>query len=224
MTREEQFDFVAFSSTLRGLPREKQRLTVRVETGRAREVTVREPSVKFKQQIYVRRLERLGRFLGGEDVSMELTPTEIEAYALITSPPEPARPAVAVAVAGSGSATVADAHAGLAASAAPPDAPAAETAPEGAERRRSRRIQMRTRVRIRRESGGTAEVLEPANVSRGGIGFHSNRMYALYEKVSVAMHYRTDQPENEISESHGMIVRAVADAGSQHSYGVKFLD
>jgi hypothetical protein len=166
-------------------------------------------------------LERLSRFMAGEEVAMELTPTEIEAYALISTPlVEEPRAAAAAA-----------AHHSAAPSApiAPPAAPLAapaggEALAEGAERRRSRRIQMRTRARICRESDGSTEVLEPVNVSRGGIGFRSSRLYARHEKITVNMHYQPKQPESDISESRGMIVRAVAETGTQlYSYGVKFL-
>lgn len=220
MAGPQQFDFVAFSESLRGLLHQEQRDRVHAELARMQSTVVREPSLKFKQQIYLRRLERLSRFLAGEDVSLELTPTEIEAYALISTPPEEPRAAVAAAAHHS-----AVPSPPIVPPAAPSAAPAAGEVPlEGAERRTARRIQMRTRARIRRESDGTAEVLEPVNVSRGGIGFRSSRLYALHEKISVNMHYQPKQPESDISESRGMIVRAVAEAGTQsYSYGVKFL-
>jgi pyruvate/2-oxoglutarate dehydrogenase complex dihydrolipoamide acyltransferase (E2) component len=221
MAGPEQFDFVAFGESLRGLPRQEQRDQVQAELARMHGMVVREPSLKFKQHIYLRRLERLGRFLAGEEVSMELTPTEIEAYALISSPPEPPPAAAPPAAHPSPapSAPVAPAAAPLAAAAA------AEAQAGGAERRRARRIQMRTRARVRRLSDGTAEVLEPVNVSRGGIAFRSSRLYVLHEKVTVNMHYRPNQPEGDLIESHGMIVRAVPESGVQfYSYGVKFLD
>jgi len=62
--------------------------------------------------------------------------------------------------------------------------------PSGAERRTSRRIQMKTRVRIRRDSDNASEVLEPVNVSRGGLGFESCRRFALHETLWVTMHYQ----------------------------------
>jgi hypothetical protein len=222
MAGPEQFDFVAFGESLRGLPRQEQRDRVQAELVRMHGMVVREPSLKFKQQIYLRRLDRLSRFMAGEEVAMELTPTEIEAYALISTPPERSQTAPAAAAAAHGSAAP---SAPIAPPAAPLAVPAGGEAPaEGAERRRSRRIQMRTRARIRRQSDGSAEVLEPVNVSRGGIGFRSSRLYALHEKISVNMHFQPNQPESEISESRGMIVRAVAETGTQlYSYGVKFL-
>jgi hypothetical protein len=222
MAGPEQFDFVAFGESLRGLPRQEQRDRVQGELARMQGMVVREPSLKFKQQIYLRRLERLSRFLAGEDVAMELTPTEIEAYALIATPLE--RPQTAPAAA-------AAAHASAAPSAlpAPPEASLAapaggEALAEGPERRRARRIQMRTRARVRRDSDGSAEVLEPVNVSRGGISFRSSRLYAMHEKITVNMHYQPEQPEAAMIYSPGMIVRAVAETGTQlYSYGVKFL-
>jgi len=222
MTGPEQFDFVAFGESLRGLPRQEQRDRVQAEMARMQGMVVREPSLKFRQQLYLRRLERLSRFMAGEEVAMELTPTEIDAYALIATPPAEEPRAAAAAAAHHSAAPSAP----IASPAAPLAAPAAGEAPSlGAERRKARRIQMRTRARIRRESDGSAEVLEPVNVSRGGIGFRSSRLYARHEKITVNMHYQPEQPETAMIHSHGMIVRAVAETGTQlYSYGVKFLD
>jgi len=221
MVGPEHFDFVAFGESLRGLPRQEQRDRVQAEMVRMHGMVVREPSLKFKQQIYLRRVERLSRFMAGEEVAMELTPTEIEAYALIATPLAEGPRAAAAAGAHHNAAPSAP----IAAPAAPAAAPAAgEAAAEGAERRKARRIQMRTRARIRRESDGSAEVLEPVNVSRGGIGFRSSRLYAMHEKITVNMHYQPEQPETNMIHTRGMIVRAVAETGTQlYSYGVKFL-
>lgn len=234
MAGVEQFDFVGFGASLRGVPRHDQRERVHEELGRVRNMPVREPSWKFKQHIYLRRLERLGRHLAGEDVSLELTPTEIEAYTLLSSPPEPAaRPAQAgaghepAAAAGVHAPPVVGAATAAAGAAKAPTAaaPAPEPPRPGAdERRRSRRIQMRTRARIRRESDGGSEVLEPVNVSRGGLAFCSSHVYALHEKIFVNMHFQPNQPESDAIESHGLIVRAAPVAGSPlYSYGVKFI-
>jgi hypothetical protein len=223
MAGPEQFDFVAFGESLRGLQSQEQRDRVQAEMARMQGMVVREPSLKFKQQLYLRRVERLSRFMAGEEVAMELTPTEIEAYALIATPlAEEPRAAAAAAAAHHSAAPSAP----IAPPAAPLAAPATgEALAEGAERRKSRRIQMRTRARIRRQSDGSAEVLEPVNVSRGGIGFRSSRLYVLHEKITVNMHYQPEQPESALIHSHGMIVRAIAETGTPlYSYGVKFLD
>jgi hypothetical protein len=220
MAGPEQFDFVAFGESLRGLPRQEQRDRVQAEMVRMHGMVVREPSLKFKQQIYLRRVERLSRFMAGEEVAMELTPTEIEAYALIATPlaEEPRAAAAATHYSAAPSAPIAAPAAPVAAP------PAGEAAAEGAERRKSRRIQMRTRARVRRDSDGSAEVLEPVNVSRGGIGFRSSRLYAMHEKITVNMHYQPEQPEAALIHTRGIIVRAVAETGTQlYSYGVKFL-
>jgi len=82
-------------------------------------------------------------------------------------------------------------------------APAAEAAPiNWADRRTSRRIQMKTRARVRRANG--AEVVTPLNVSKGGIGFPSRASYALDEAIYVALHYTEG---GEIFETSGIIVR-----------------
>ena len=190
MAGEEKFDFSVFLSTLKGASLEQQRKRVQEELGRMRELVVREPGRKFQQQIYVQRLERLRRFLDGQEVTNELTPSELQAY---------------VQFLGGG----AQAGAGAAPS------------PEGQDRREARRISMKTRVRIRRDSGSAVEVLEPLNVSRGGIGFQSAQQYALHEVVWVTLHY---QPGTEELETRSMIVRAVPLPESGFfSYGVKFL-
>ncbi len=100
-----------------------------------------------------------------------------------------------------------------------PAAPAAPEAPvlTGAERRTSKRIQMKTTARIRRASGGM-EVLAPQNVSRGGIAFTSRGSYELDEAIFVAMHYR---PGGEVLETPGVIVR-VSQQKAGFGYGVRF--
>lgn len=226
MAGPEQFDFVAFGASLQGLSREEQRTQVREELARARAMVVREPTWKFKQQIYVRRLERLARHLAGEEVAHESTPTEIDAYALLSGPPVPPARAAAAAA---GPAPVSKASTSPPpVQPAPPALPAElPEAPSGdaADRRRSKRIQMKTRVLIRRESDGTPEMLEPVNVSRGGIAFRSTRVYALHEKILVNMHYQPNQPAGAGIETRSMIVRAVPIPNAQaFSYGVKFLD
>jgi hypothetical protein len=80
---------------------------------------------------------------------------------------------------------------------------------------------MKTRVRIRRESDNVSEILEPLNLSRGGVGFQSCKRFALHEIVWVIMHYR---PESTDMETKSMIVRAAPIPHStEFSYGLKFL-
>ncbi len=112
--------------------------------------------------------------------------------------------------------------------AAPAPAPVAEPEPEPepaptappinwAERRTSRRIQMKTRARVRRPDG-RVEIVSPLNVSRGGIAFESAVEYTLDERIKVAMHYREGE---EPLETLGVIVRVVPGANAKQ-YGVKF--
>jgi hypothetical protein len=103
----------------------------------------------------------------------------------------------------------------------PEPAPAAPAPPEApinwAERRSSRRIQMKTRARVRRPDNRT-EIVSPLNVSRGGIAFETAQQYGLDEMIQVALHYREgEQP----LETLGSIVR-VSPRGSTTEYGVKF--
>ena len=120
-------------------------------------------------------------------------------------------------------ATTAERRAAAQASASPaavpqepaPAAPVHE--PTGAERRTTRRIQMKTKARVRRASG-TMEIVVPVNVSRGGIAFESRASYELEEVVHVAMHYREG---GEILETPGRIVR-VSRRKDGFEYGVRF--
>jgi hypothetical protein len=109
---------------------------------------------------------------------------------------------------------------------APPEVveppPAAEPEPPAApinwaERRSSRRIQMKTRARVRR-TDNRSEIVSPLNVSRGGIAFETGQQYGLDEMIQVALHYREgEQP----LETLGSIVR-VSPRGQTTEYGVKF--
>lgn len=103
----------------------------------------------------------------------------------------------------------------------PPPPPPAAAAPApvltGAERRTSRRIQMKTTARVRRASGGM-EVIAPTNVSRGGIAFTSRGSYELDERIFVAMHYR---PGGEALETPGAVVR-VTQLENGFGYGIRF--
>ena len=80
---------------------------------------------------------------------------------------------------------------------------------------------MKTRVRIRRDSDNVSEILEPVNLSRGGISFKSCKRFALHETVWVTMHY---QPQSTEMETKSIIVRAAPMKNStEFSYGLKFL-
>ncbi|GEM_PF-5182851 len=101
----------------------------------------------------------------------------------------------------------------------PPPVPEEVAAPpiNWAEKRGSRRIQMKTRARVRR-TNNSSEIVAPLNVSRGGIAFESRQEYALDEMIQVAMHYREgEQP----LETLGSIVRVTPNASAKE-YGVKF--
>jgi hypothetical protein len=222
MIQHDSFDLNAFAQALTGHPAAERAGRVQAEVQRVRGITVRDAGKRFNQQMYVTRLERLGRALGGHDVGGELTPSERPIHTLlladkvvpaevaaaaVVAPPPPTPPTVV----------------------APPPAPAPAAAPapgegsepSGAERRISRRIQMKTRVRIRRDSDNVTEVLEPLNLSRGGVGFHSCKRFALHETVWVTMHY---QPNSTEMETKSIIVRAAPLANStEFSYGLKFL-
>ena len=80
---------------------------------------------------------------------------------------------------------------------------------------------MKTRVRIRREPGPTTEVLEPLDLSKGGISFQSPKRFALHEIIWVSMHY---QPGFSTIAVRSQIVRAAPiPQSAEFSYGVKFL-
>ena len=189
MAGHDEFDFEVFVSTLTAVPVGDRLAGVRKEMVRAQALVVRDAQRRFEQQVYVRRLERLVRYLSGENVSKELSPSETRAYEMLSkAPPAPAEAAPAM----------------------------------GKDRRVSRRIAMKTRVRIRRDSGSGAEVLEPVNVSRGGISFLSSAQYKMSEVVWVNLHYDPKNPEAAAPETRSIIVRAAPESG-QFSYGVRFL-
>jgi hypothetical protein len=101
----------------------------------------------------------------------------------------------------------------------PEAAPAAEVAPpiSWADRRGSRRIQLRTRARVRRAA--SSEIVAPINVSRGGIAFESRAAYELDEVIWVAMHFREgEQP----METPSRIVRITRMETAGYNYGVSF--
>lgn len=107
--------------------------------------------------------------------------------------------------------------------AAVPAVPAAAPAttptgpPNWSERRASRRIQMKTRARVRRPDGHV-EIVAPQNVSRGGIAFESKVEYVLDNRIRVALHYREGE---QVLETNGMIVR-VSPSANGRCYGVRF--
>lgn len=212
---EEHFDITQLIADLAGKPADFHRQLLAKELGRVRGLTVRDAARRFNQQMYLSRMERLMRYLNGEDVTQELTPSERSAYGLLGRGWAAAKPAAA---------PVAEPAAAPAAAkpAPPPPARAPEPEPEpveptGAERRTSRRIQMKTKIRVRYSNA--AEIVEPINVSKGGISFESLRSYALHEIIFVTMHY---QPETDQMETRSIIVRA-APKQDVTSYGVKFL-
>jgi hypothetical protein len=209
----EKFDFTELVLRLKELPADERLDETRDELTRTRALVIRDATRKFQHQLYIGRVERLLRHLKGTDVTRELTPTEVQAYALLSAQPPLAAAAASV---------IAPPPMPAVPAPAPAEAPAPEPLPQGKDRRVSRRIQMRTRVRIRRDSDESAEVVEPVNVSKGGISFQSRRRIELYETVFVTMHYQTEVIE---METRSLIVRAAPIAGSSEiSYGVKFLE
>ncbi len=84
--------------------------------------------------------------------------------------------------------------------------------------RASRRVQMNTRVRIRRAATGEAEVVTPLNVSRGGFAFEGRLPYQPLELIYVALHHRTD---SDLLETPGRIAR-ISQSGDKRAYGVEF--
>jgi hypothetical protein len=257
MIPDNSFDLNAFAQTLAGFPVAERAGRVEAEVQRVRAMTVRDAARRFDGQMYVQHLERLGRALSGHDVGGELTPSERPVHALLLGC-APQAVAAAAALESSAPSTATPPPAPSRQS-TPPDSPAApamavaavettsvEAASElsGAERRTSRRIQMKTRVRIRRDSDNVCEVLEPVNVSRGGLGFQSCKRFALHETVWATMHYQPGSdgiPAKSASrlagrskalaldaaaeiETKSIIVRAAAMANSiEFSYGLKFL-
>ena len=220
MAQEETFELNDFARRLGDAPEAARGDLLSSELGRVRQVVVRDAAKRFAQQMYITKLERLARALHGEDVSKELAPSERQVYLRLF----PAAP-VAAAPAAAAPAEIPKPAPGPA---PPPPGPVAAEPPtprvpepSGKERRTSRRIQMKTRARLRRESDNVSEILEPSNVSRGGIGFQSPKRFALHEIIWVTMHYRPDSTE---METKAIIVRAAPIAlCPDFSYGVKFL-
>ncbi|GEM_PF-4666559 len=219
MSPDDSFDLGAFAGTLAAAADDRA-AKVESEIARVRGLTVRDAGKRFNQQKYLQGLEKLSRALKGEDVSAGLQPSERAIHlSLFASPAAAAAPAPVAAAA---PAPVPPAPVPEVKGIAEAEAVAPVEAPiSGPERRTSRRIQMKTRARIRRESDNVCEVIDPVNLSRGGLGFRSSKRYALHETVFVTMHYR---PESTDMETKSIIVRAAPlSQSTEFSYGVKFL-
>lgn len=199
MPAEEKFDFPAFVHGMRALSDQERQHKLREEMERIGALVVRDPGLQFQQQLYLQRLKRLSRFLAGENIP--LTPVEAQAY------------------------TPLGRRSAARAPAAPAGAPAAAPAGrQGSERRTSRRIGMKTWVRVRRESDSDTELVEPVNVSRGGLCFQSIRQYDLHDIIWIKMHCDPEVPESGEMETRCLIVRAVpVPEWEAFSYGLKFL-
>ena len=211
---EEPFDFAAFALGIQAVSPEDRQARVKDEMARVNSLVVRDPSKRFEQHLYLKRLQRLSRFLAGEDVTGELTPSEARSYALLSGAPPPVEAQLAVPEE----------------PAPPPPAPAPapvvtepKKEPEGKERRVARRIAMKTKVRVRRDNVDDFEIVEPLNVSRGGVGFESVNEYQLDEIIWVIVHYEEEKPDSEQIETRSTIVRVVPlKKWDAFSYGVQF--
>lgn len=203
MAAEEQFDFAAFAEGIQALSPADRQARVKDELARVHSLVVRDPSKRFEQQLYAKRLQRLSRFLGGENVLSELTPSEARTYALMGGAAPPPEPAPPVPVS---------------------EKPKEKEEEGGKERRIARRIAMKTKVRVRRDNADEFEIVEPLNVSRGGVGFESIHEYQLDEIIWVIVHYEPDKPDSEQIETRSTIVRVVPlKKWDAFSYGVQFL-
>ncbi len=199
MPAEEKFDLSAFVYGMRALSDQDRQQKLREEMERIGTLVVRDPGLQFQQQLYLQRLKRLSRFLTGEKIP--LTPVEVQAYV-----PLGRRPAAQAPV-------------------APGSTPAAAPAERpGSERRTSRRIALKTWVRVRRASDSETELVEPVNVSRGGLCFQSIRQYDLHDIIWIKMHCDPEVPESGEMETRCLIVRAApVPEWEAFSYGLKFL-
>ncbi len=90
MVGEENFELETFITQIKRESNEQQRRRTAEEIARVGQLTVRDASRRVQQQLYLQRLKRLARFLGGQDVTRELTPSEARAYALLAAKDEPA--------------------------------------------------------------------------------------------------------------------------------------
>ena len=87
------------------------------------------------------------------------------------------------------------------------------------DRRTTRRIQVRTRARIRRPD--LVEVVQPINLSRRGLCFESRYPYELNSAVWVVLHYQEDTAD--LIETPSRIVRIIPRGnGESPYYGVRF--
>lgn len=87
------------------------------------------------------------------------------------------------------------------------------------DRRSSRRIQVKMLARIRHPM--FAEVIQPLDLSRRGLGFESPSLYEADIPVWIALHYRDNALD--VLETPARIVRvARSRRDGQHIYGVRF--
>src|SRR5713226_7606214 len=83
----DKFDFTELVLRLKELPEDERLDEVRDELTRTRALVIRDSTRKFQHQLYTGRVERLMRHLKGTDVARELTPSEVQAYALLSAQP-----------------------------------------------------------------------------------------------------------------------------------------
>lgn len=93
---------------------------------------------------------------------------------------------------------------------------------EKKESRRGRRVQLRTLIRVRRESESQAEVLQPVDVSRGGLSFQSVREYRLGEVLHIALHYDPRQPDAALETASCVVRIERLPQWEAFEYGVQF--
>lgn len=89
MVGEEHFELETFITQIKRESSENQRHRTTDEIARVSQLTVREANRRVQQQLYLQRLKRLARFLAGDDVTAELTPSEMRAYNLLAVQDEP---------------------------------------------------------------------------------------------------------------------------------------
>lgn len=89
--------------------------------------------------------------------------------------------------------------------------------------RRHGRVSVRTMLRVRRLSAAEAEVVQPVDVSRTGIGFESVREYEPQEKVLVTLHYDPARPESSIETPAEVVRVEPLDRWDAYGYGLRFV-
>lgn len=107
---------------------------------------------------------------------------------------------------------------------ASPDNPAqpgvdSETGAKGAERRRHRRVVLQMPILIRDYFGGV-EVTKSENVSKGGVGFASEKIYQLGEGVMIACPY--DKSSQNIEVPGHIATRREISGTNRKLYGVRY--